>query len=128
MHDHGSKRTSYTVTSAGRDGSFGTEDDISAAFDRTINDNWGFDYRNAYYLVKTDGQVNILFHRWKGENFEYNDKDLAEAISGSEHFDLCPREHLSEAQIAQMNEAHGTLAAEADHAPIVLQVFTDKAL
>lgn len=114
----------YTVTSAGPDGVFDTDDDIFADFDQTINDGWGWTPQYAYYLVETDGQVDLLFHRWNHEMFEFQEEERASALTDSDKFDVMSQERLRAEQIAAMTEAYESEAAEADHAPVVLQVFS----
>ncbi len=113
----------YTVTSAGPDGTFGTDDDISADVDQTMNDSWGWTPRNAYYLMEIDGQVDLLFHRWNHKMFEFQEEDRAAAVTDSDMFDVMSRDRLRAEQISAMTEAYESIAVEADRAPVVLQVF-----
>jgi hypothetical protein len=113
---------SYTVTSAGRDGVHGTDDDISVKVAQNVNDSWGWAAQPAYYLVNHDGQVQVLYHRWKHEMFDYNDKALAEEITGSVKYDVLVR--LNAAQQTAIDTSYSSIAAKADGAPLVLQVFS----
>lgn len=117
----------YKVTSAGADGVLGTEDDMAAEAVQTVNDHWGYNsLRNAYFLVKKEEKVNVLFHRWDDKMFEYNDRDAAREITGTSLFDILPRENLNQNQLEAIEGAYDESAQGADHAPILLQTFAYK--
>ncbi|MCP4677306.1 MAG: hypothetical protein GY854_17690 [Deltaproteobacteria bacterium] len=112
----------YTVSSAGADGMFDTGDDIVKHFEQTINETWGW-HRNAFYLGKSGDDVVVLFHRWNGDMFEYNNESLAEQLTGSSLFDLFEVQNLDESRLAAVNKAYYDIADPLEYDPLILQVF-----
>jgi hypothetical protein len=118
--------TWYTVTSAGADGEFGTEDDIeggSNAYDG--EDAWwaGAIGMSAFLRRDADGSLVSMVHRIRGDYFEYNHADEAEALTGSKLFDMFTEADLSP-WLDTLEEQYDTAAAAVDHDPILFQVWT----
>ncbi len=113
----------YTVTSAGQDGVFDNEDDITASFAQSYNEGWGW-HRNTFYLVKSGNEVQVVFHRWNNKMFEYMNEDQAVELSGDGLLDLfLTGDFWSDETVTAVNEAFDEEADGLDYNPIVLQVF-----
>ena len=111
----------YEVTSAGPDGTMNTDDDISASFRQITNDCWGDVTEVSFYIVPSGDTPTLLFHRWKNKMFEYNDKSVAEGLTGDVLFDVL--DDLNETQIAAVDTSFNNLASDGGSDPLVLQVF-----
>ncbi len=110
----------YTLTSAGEDGAFDNEDDMSMTVRGSLDSTWDVN-RYATWLRKDDqGELVVVFHRWRGEHFEYANQAAAEALTGSELFDLFSHEQLDN-WMDGLTSTYDDYAAEAEHDPIVLR-------
>lgn len=112
----------YTVTSAGPDATFDTEDDIAVAFRQTNNDSWGWS-RNVFFLAKKTDLV-VAFHRWNDEMFEYKNEDAAGKLFGTHLTDLFVEDDFYEdGKFAMIEETYNTVAEGLQEPPVVMQVF-----
>ncbi len=112
----------YRVTSAGADGAFDTEDDISIGVEPSSDGDWD-ENRWASFLRNDDsGELVMLFHRWRGDHFEYLHEAEAAAVTGSELFDLFQSQDLDH-WIDGLQAAYDGADAEVEHDPILLQVY-----
>jgi hypothetical protein len=112
----------YTVTSAGADGSFGTDDDLSIEIEGSTDGSWDVNRWASFLRQDDQGELTMLFHRWRGEHFEYLHQAEAKAMTGGELFDLFQAGDL-EYWLGDLQAAYDTAAAETEQAPILLQVF-----
>jgi len=112
----------YQVTSAGPDGVFDTDDDLSMTVAQNNDENWDMTPR-AWFIAEHEGQKVLLFHRWTGELFRYADQSLANSVTGSGLFDALAMAALEPNQVATVTAAYDAVAQDVDHAPLVLQVF-----
>jgi hypothetical protein len=114
----------YTVTSAGADGSFDTEDDIAIEVGESTNESWDL-WRWAFFLRRDrDGSLVSLFHRFRGEHFEYLHQAEAQALTDAEVFDLFDQGDLEQWRDTFESQLDAA-AADVDHDPILLQVYRD---
>ncbi len=112
----------YIVTSAGPDGDFDTEDDLSIRIEPSSDGSWD-ENRWATFLRQDDGgELVMLFHRWRGEHFEYLHQDEARALTGTDLFDLFQAADLDH-WIDGLEAAYDAAADGVDHDPILLQVY-----
>jgi hypothetical protein len=114
----------YTVTSAGADGSFGTDDDIAIHIGESTNESWDA-WRWATFLQRDDdGALISLFHRFRGGHFEYNHEADAQALTNTELFDLFDEDDL-QIWIETLEGHYDAAAAEVEHDPVLLQVYRE---
>ncbi len=112
----------YTVTSAGADGAFDTEDDIVLQVEGSTDASWDNNRWATFLRPDEQGALVMLFHRWRGEHFEYLHQATAEALTGSELFDVFQADDLDH-WIDGLQATWDEAAAEVDHDPILLQVY-----
>jgi hypothetical protein len=112
----------YTVTSAGADGSFDTEDDLVLQVEGSTDGSWDNNRWATFLRPDEQGALVMLFHRWRGEHFEYLHQATAEALTGSELFDVFLTDDL-EHWIDGLQAAYDEAADAVDHDPILLQVY-----
>jgi len=117
----------YDVRSAGADGKFDTDDDLGIKIDQCDNESWD-QHRWAFFVAKDGDSVMVLYHRWNGDHFKYNNRDKAEAATGDELFDLFTADDLAAEnhdgdQLAFARAAFDAVAGQVDHAPLVLQAY-----
>jgi len=113
----------WTVTSAGADGSFDTDDDLSLSVSQCNDEDWD-SQRRAFFITKNGAEHAVAFHRWTGELFEYRNGGLAEGITGSVLFDVFTQADLdADQKAAAVAAAYDEVAAGLDHEPLILQVF-----
>ena len=111
----------YTVTSAGADGSFGNDDDMAIEIRGSTDSTWDTNRWASFLRSDGGGELVMLFHRWRGEHFEYLHQDEAQGLTGSELFDLFLPADLEYYQ-DELQAAYDAAAAEVDEAPILLRV------
>jgi hypothetical protein len=111
----------YIVTSAGADGAFDTDDDISLRANPTCNENWD-EQRRAFFLREQEGSIHIFFHRWTGAHFVYNDEDGSLALTGTDLFDYITEEDLYGEQIDLMQGAWDATTDGLAYEPMVMQI------
>jgi hypothetical protein len=112
----------YTVTSAGADGSFGTGDDIAVEVEGSTDSTWDVNRWASFLRQDDDGELVMLFHRWRGEHFEYLHQAEAEGLTGGELFDVFLPADLEHYQ-DDLQAAYDAAAAEVEEAPILLRVY-----
>jgi hypothetical protein len=120
--DGGAEVARYTVTSAGEDGAFDTEDDIVVRVEGSTDASWDQNRWATFLRPDDQGELVMLFHRWRGEHFEYLHQAAAADLTGSELFDVFQADDL-EHWIDSLQAAYDDAAAEVDHDPILLQVY-----
>jgi len=115
------------VRSGGPDGQFDTDDDLGIVIYQCDDESWDQE-RQAWFLRKDGESMAVLFHRWSGGHFEYNNEAGAADMTGGKLFDLFKEDQLSsgaaDSQLAMVEAAYAGFAAAADHDPVVLQVFS----
>lgn len=116
----------YRVVSAGADGVFRTGDDIEMVVPPCTDENWD-QRRRAFFVRKAQGRYVVLFHRWTGEHFRYRNEQPARALTGSALFDLFVAERLAPEQRSQLARTYEAMAAQGQHEPLLLQVFSGPA-
>jgi hypothetical protein len=80
---------SYRLTSAGKDGRFGTADDLTSWTQSLSDDDWDYSGRRKVLFMRRQGRDTYLFfHRWWGELFRFKNRRLAEKMTGSDLYDL----------------------------------------
>lgn len=77
----------YQITSHGPDGKLGTNDDITVRFNKADDGTWD-SIRWGMFAQKDGDKLQVYFHRWPGELFEYLNQNLAMQKSGSTLFDV----------------------------------------
>ncbi len=78
----------YTVTSAGADGRFGTRDDLVCNVTRANNGDWD-STRVAFFVHKSAaGAYHVFFHRFPGRNFKFHGRGRARRLTRSRVFDV----------------------------------------
>ena len=112
----------YLVTSAGKDGTFGSADDLKLQIGGCDDGSW--DQRRYGHFVRKDGaELVLLIHRWTGDHFKYNDQARASRLTGGAYFDALVQSKLTKEGKTLAQNALATAAAKAKHEPIILQVF-----
>jgi len=114
--------STYTVTSAGADGSFDTDDDIAIFVEGSTDGSWDNNRWATFLRTDSDGDLALLFHRWRGDHFEYLHQDEAETLTGGDLFDVFLADDLDSFS-EDLGALYDTAAAEVDHDPILLQVY-----
>ena len=119
-----SKERSVTreVTSAGPDGRFDSEDDISVRVRLTTNGVWGF-HRNAFYLVEKDSVLRVFFHVWKSDMAITTNADASRALTGTDLFDFFTSAELPEEAWSMARDAYETYAARGHSDTVILQYW-----
>lgn len=117
-----SAQPAYQVTSAGPDGIFDNDDDLTMIVGQYDDENWDMSSR-AWFIAEHEGQQVLLFHRWTGELFRYADQPLAEAVTGGGLFDALSMAALEADQQMSVSGAYQAAATGVDHPPLVLQIF-----
>jgi len=112
----------YTVTSAGADGSFDTDDDLAIEIRGSLDSTWDQNRWASFLRTDGDGDLALLFHRWRGDHFEYLHQSEAEALTGGELFDVFLADDLDSFS-EDLGALYDTAAADVDHDPILLQVY-----
>jgi len=112
----------YQVASAGKDGKFGTTDDLKVQVGRCNDSNWD-QHRYGHFIRDDGGETVLLIHRWRGEHFKYNDQNRAKRLTGGVLFDAIGAAKLSDKGKTLSQNALKTAAAKGKHKPLVLQVF-----
>ncbi len=114
----------YTVTSAGADGSFDTADDMAIEVRGSLDSTWDQNRWASFLRTDDQGQLAVLFHRWRGEHFEYLHQSDAAALTGDDLFDVFLADDLGE-WIDDLQSTYDTAAAKVEHDPILLQVYRE---
>jgi hypothetical protein len=112
----------YTVTSAGADGSYDTEDDFSLRVYGSSDGDWDQNRWATFLRQDSAGELVMLFHRWRGEHFEYLHQPEAEALTGGELFDVFLQSDLT-SWLDELQASYDAAAEVVDHDPILLQVY-----
>lgn len=84
----------YQIMSLGHDGKPNTKDDITIRFERGDEGNWD-GTRWGLFAQKEGNDLRVYFHRWPGELFNFQNRDLAMLKSGSSLFDVWMSEQTS---------------------------------
>ncbi len=115
----GEESAKYAVTSAGADGAFDTADDVSLSVQQGTDSNWD---SNRWGFFVNDATPTVLFHRWTGKHFRYTDATAAEAIAGSQKFDVASKEALSSASTG-LTTRYQQASTGLAHKPLLLLVY-----
>ena len=113
----------YTVTSAGADGKFDTSDDLSRKVTQSKDETWDQELSTYFVRKGSSGAAVILFHRWTGKHFIYNNRSVARALTGGDLFDLWTASDLSAEQKILARGSFKVAARGTSHQPLVMQVF-----
>jgi hypothetical protein len=82
-------RSSYRVTSSGKDGRFGSADDLTFWARQLDDGNWDRSrYRRMLFMRRQGRKAYLLFHRWWGKLFRFKNQRLAEKLTATELFDV----------------------------------------
>lgn len=112
---------SYEVRSGGADGVMDNSDDFSITVAQCDKGNWDFN-RHAFFVIKHEEAMLLMFHRWSGDLFEYNDKATAQEISGDVLFDAFDTSAQAEMK-TKAEEVYNKYSS--DHKPLIMQVLSD---
>ena len=112
----------YTVTSAGADGSFDTGDDVVMEVRGSLDGTWDQNRWASFLRTDDSGALAMLFHRWRGDHFEYLHQSEAEALTGCDLFDVFLADDL-ESWSESLQTTYDAAASEVVHDPILLQVY-----
>lgn len=113
---------SYTVTSSGADGTFDTADDMTVRVAASADGSWDMNRWASFLREDDQGALTVLFHRWRGNHFEYLHQAEANALTESDLFDLFLEEDL-EYWLEDLRSAHDAAAAASGEAPLLLQLY-----
>lgn len=112
----------YTVTSAGADGAFDTADDLAMVVSQCDNGSWD-NSRHAFFLRRSGTDHLLFVHRWTGDFFRYENRDDAEAMTGTRLFDVLRASDMYEDLRVKVEASYSQDASGVSDDPIVLQVF-----
>lgn len=111
----------YTVTSAGADGAFDSEDDISVTVAPCNNETWDVK-RHAFFLREHEGSLLLFFHRWTGSHFLYRNPVEASELTGGELYDFLTTEDMYEELRSEVQTTWDEATDGLAHEPMVLQI------
>ncbi len=114
--------SSYTVRSAGADGSFDTGDDVTMTVSQCNDQSWDND-RHAFFLKRSGTDYLLFVHRWTGDLFRYEAKDEAKSLTGTPLFDVFHASDMNEDFQSRMEATYSEDASGVGDDPLVLQVF-----
>jgi hypothetical protein len=125
-----SMRDLYTVSSAGPDRAFGTEDDISLKTAAVSSDDWD-SHRWAFFIRKESGTTYVFYHRAFCDLFCFRDFQTAAILTDSAVFDVAfqgvPRSETAEFDsrwpMDKSAAIYDAVAGRAAYDPLVLHVI-----
>jgi hypothetical protein len=110
----------HTVTSAGADGMFRTEDDISLTVKQCDNESWDIS-RHVYFIRPHEGSVAVYYHRYPGTHFRYNHEKEARALTGTRLFDFLRPADLEDFQKTRAERIYASASEGLSHEPLIMQ-------